>query len=167
VYLNKNYGEPVKGSKEQYFYGFTNADGKIVFADVTEGDYNYDVYYGEVWDYSSVTINQNMQIDVVLVPPPSYTITFDVSDITTSLPIEGAEISLYVGVKKPDGLKEYYNEIRTTIADGTAVFEGVPEGNYYYYDVFHANYFSSGDMLIVDADKIVAVQLEPATKSKK
>ncbi len=166
AYINANLiAEPYDESS-----GETDEMGRATLQ-LGPGEWRFSVYvyespYREYIDTITVVFGQNQTVNVSLKEIPMYTITFIAQD-PESIPIQGVQIYLGSGVKTGGGSKasfQEYSETRFTDIEGRAVFENVPEGEYYSFNTYHLEYDYNGGQVVVDEDKTVVVTLTPITK---
>ncbi len=99
------------------------------------------------YTFNNVTTNHSIQASFSLLPVATYTVTFNVSDV--SGPLQGANVS-------------FNGESRQTDSQGRAVFSEVPVGNRAY-TVSKIGYENSTGSVNVDSDKSVNVSLAKKT----
>ncbi|MDX9848105.1 MAG: collagen-like protein [Tenuifilaceae bacterium] len=166
AYVNANLiAEPFDESS-----GETNEMGKATLQ-LGPGEWRFSVYmyessYREYIDTITVVFGQDQSVSVSLEEIPKYTITFIAQDPENN-PIEGVQIYLGSGVKTGEGSKASQPDFSGTLytdIEGKAVFENVPEGDYYSYNTYHYDYEYNGGSIVVDEDKTVVVVLTRLTK---
>ena len=134
------------------YTGSTNNNGRVVFDDVEEGNYDWKVSKSGYYDSTgSVNIDGDKEVDVSLqAKTEEYDVTFEVKDCTTNDVISNGQVIL-------DG------ESKPTDGQGKAVFEDVSEGTYDW-EVNKFGYESKSGSVTVDEDKIIDVCLDPVTE---
>ena len=166
AYINANLiTEPYNESS-----GETDEMGKATL-ELGPGEWRFSVYvyespFEEYVDTITVVFGQNRTITVKLKEIPRYTITFIAQDPENN-PIEGVQIYLGSGVKAGGGSKASQPDFSGTLytdIEGKAVFENVPEGDYYSYNTYHYDYEYNGGSIVVDEDKTVVIVLTRLTK---
>ncbi len=156
----EGYPEPVKGSKETYFYAQTDAAGKVIFENVPEADYDYDVRLEEQRYAQRITVDKDLDIPVTLLPPQYFTLTLDFVD-TESTPIIDAYFSMYYVSGKKDGQKsEYYSGFSDQ--DGKLVLTDVQNGTYEY--TSEIDTLATNGTITVASDMQYTVTLLPLPK---
>ena len=134
------------------YSGTTNNNGRVVFDNVEEGNYNWGVSKNGYYDSTgSVYINSDKEVDVSLqAKTEEYDVTFEVTDCTTNDAISNGQVVL-------DG------ESKPTDGQGKTVFSDISEGTYDW-EVNKFGYESKSSSITVDDDKTIDVCLEPVTQ---
>jgi hypothetical protein len=144
-------GQPIENAQVTIGTGspiVTNSSGEVS-ANLVNGTYSYTVsatsYYSSNGEF---TVNGDVvSVPVSLTPiPPTYTVTFTVTNKTTSAPIENAQISV-----SPSTLI-------FTNSSGVAVTEKT-NGTYTYTVVATSYYDINGEFTVTDANVDVSIQL--------
>lgn len=127
----------------------TDSDGEAVFSNYDPGVYNWEAGKFEYYAASGEVevIDEDILVEIDLVPIQKYDVTFVVTDDLTGDPIDNAIVNL-------DGLLHYTEE------DGTTTFTNYLPGTYIF-NVSKTDYILySGEVEVVDADVTVEVSLE-------
>ncbi|MDX9848107.1 MAG: hypothetical protein RBT74_14075 [Tenuifilaceae bacterium] len=149
-----------KGSKENYFSAQTDATGKVIFENVPEADYDYDVRLEEQRYAQRITVDKDMDVPVALLPPQYFTLTLDFVD-AEGTPIADAYFSMYYVSGKKDGQKsDYYSGLSDQ--DGKLVLTDVQNGTYEY--TSEIDTLATKGTITVAADMQYTVTLLPIPK---
>jgi hypothetical protein len=181
--LNNQNGDPVPYAEiqlynafEEYQWGYTDTTGlAIVYLSAGEWFYNVNVWEGGYEQHPGGSIivelgDTTTIVDITLNELPKYTVTFVVQN-DAGQPSVGAIVYLNSeGVKSNPKNSKYWNE-GVTDADGIVVFSGVPQGEFYYYDVYHDIDGSAWGETPVFEDLTIPITLSPvkdqSTRKKK
>ncbi len=99
---------------------------------IEDWEYIYEYYDGQF----EVLPGEELIINVLLTPRPTYTVEITVYKFGMTEASVGAEVSLFSEGMPKDGNEKYYSETLVSDDNGKVIFTNVPEG-YYYLDAWH------------------------------